>query len=297
MDTLSTNLPSPCVPETICLERRVRFSILQGPRAHAEESTPQRAGNSLLGLPSLAGLGTVQEVEICVLGAPDPATGYLVGIQELDRLVRKHVGPRLSQALADALRGHVPAPQPAALLALCAPGVQADLPSVAHLWALRWRPSPFLCVEWSPRMPGTALLSETFEFAAAHRLHCPDLTEAENRRIFGKCNNPNGHGHNYRVEVAVRVPLEGAHFGQPQLEDVVNRTIIDRWDHRHLNLDTEEFRTVNPSVENIAAACHRLLNAALAGTPAALCHVRVWETEKTSATYPAPAALPGSTQA
>ena len=62
-------------------------------------------------------------------------------------------------------------------------------------------------------MPGTALLSETFEFAAAHRLHCPDLTEAENRRIFGKCNNPNGHGHNYRVEVAVRVPLDNADGG------------------------------------------------------------------------------------
>lgn len=297
MDSLSTKFRSECVAETILLSRRVRFSILQSPRAKSEDSTLQRAGNSLLGLPTLAGLGTWTEVEICVRGATDPATGYLVGIQELDRLVRLHVVPSFSQALRAAAHGDGPVPQAAMLLAQSAAALKADLPSSARLWALRWRPSPFLCVEWSPRMPGTALLSETFEFAAAHRLHCPDLTEAENRRIFGKCNNPNGHGHNYRVEVAVRVPLEGAAFSQPQLEDVVNRTIIDRWDHRHLNLDTEEFRTVNPSVENIAAASHRLLAAALRGTAAELVQVRVWETDKTSATYPAPAAAPDGAQA
>lgn len=138
-------------------------------------------------------------------------------------------------------------------------------------------------------MPHSAVLSERFEFAAAHRLNCSQLSEAENRRVFGKCNNQNGHGHNYRIEVSVRVPVGGSlpGFTAADLEDVVGRTVIERFDHKHLNLDTQEFAEVNPSVENIAAACHGLLEAPVRERGAVLMRVTVWETDKTSATYPA----------
>ena len=139
-------------------------------------------------------------------------------------------------------------------------------------------------------------ISQQFEFAAAHRLHCADLSEAENRRVFGKCNNPHGHGHNYRLEVAVSVPMpaEGqwAGFGLPDLERIVGERVVERFDHTHLNLDTPEFARLNPSVENIARVCHDLLADPIAAAGAALDHVTVWETEKTSCTYPAPRRRP-----
>ncbi|MBL9141526.1 MAG: 6-carboxytetrahydropterin synthase, partial [Phycisphaerae bacterium] len=101
----------------------------------------------------------------------------------------------------------------------------------------------------------------------------------------------NGHGHNYRLEVSVRVPVHAAKpvLSAAELEQLVGRTVIDRYDHKHLNLDVPEFATAVPSVENIAKACHELLRDPVHQRGAHLASVRVWETDKTSATYPAPA--------
>jgi 6-pyruvoyltetrahydropterin/6-carboxytetrahydropterin synthase len=88
--------------------------------------------------------------------------------------------------------------------------------------------------------------------------------------------------------VAARVPTgenSGA-FGSAAMEAIVMRTVIDRFDHRHLNVDCPEFAKLNPSVENIAMVCHRLLAPELAAAGVQIDHVTVWETEKTSATYP-----------
>lgn len=129
-------------------------------------------------------------------------------------------------------------------------------------------------------------LTQQFEFSAAHRLHCPELSEAENRATFGKCNNPNGHGHNYIMEVTVSgrpdsrtqvlIPL-------PRLETLVRELVVDILDHTHLNQDTAQFRTVNPSVENIARVIWGMLDGRL--SPATLANVRVYETPKTWADY------------
>jgi 6-pyruvoyltetrahydropterin/6-carboxytetrahydropterin synthase len=260
---------------------------------------PERAAiNGLGGVPAPTGLGSVHEVDIAVRGTPDRRTGYVVGIHELDSLVRRTLGPRMQQAFRSTSPQH-----PAALLAACGPMVATGLPAGLSLHALTWRPSAFLAIEWTPTMPTTALLSERFEFAASHRLHCPELSDADNRRIFGKCNNANGHGHNYRIEVSVRVPVPtvtraagggpgdgSAHAGLtlPVLEGIVARTVIDRFDHRNLNMDVAEFRDTVPSVENIAAACHALLELPVREAGGTLARVTVWETDKTSASYPAP---------
>ena len=138
-------------------------------------------------------------------------------------------------------------------------------------------------------MPDHAIVTEHFEFSASHRLHCPELSDEENRRLFGKCNHPNGHGHNYRLAVAVRVGT-GPRVRPVQagaIESAVRTAVIDRFDHRHLNLDCPEFAQLNPTVEHIAMTCHALLAPAIAGAGAELVRVTVWETEKTSATYPA----------
>lgn len=132
-------------------------------------------------------------------------------------------------------------------------------------------------------------LAQQFEFAASHRLHVSHLSDAENREIFGKCNNEHGHGHNYRLEVAVEVkppakPDGAPSMSLPQLEEIVAETAIRRFDHKNLNVELPEFADRNPSVENIAQVIFDLLNDPISAAGGRLSHVTVWETAKTSCT-------------
>jgi len=127
-------------------------------------------------------------------------------------------------------------------------------------------------------------ITQQFEFSAAHRLNCQELSAEQNRELFGKCNNPNGHGHNYVVEVTAGMPEQAKReaakkWTLAQFESTVKRIVVDRFDHRHLNEDVAEFRDLNPSVENIADVCFRLLEREV--TPLRLVNVRVYETPKT----------------
>ena len=132
-------------------------------------------------------------------------------------------------------------------------------------------------------------ITQSFEFAAAHRLYVPDLSEEENRRVFGKCTNPNGHGHNYVLEVTLAGepdPGSGTLVDLPVFEAAVKERVIDRFDHKHLNLDCPEFARLNPTVENITRVIWDLLEDAFGpSTAGRLRTVRVWETPKTFAEY------------
>lgn len=248
----------------------------------------------LAGAPAL-GLGAIGEFEVVCRGEPD-RTGYLIDITTIDRAVRSVFPPLVRDALrAEALTG-TPF-DPGELLRSGAIAIRALLP--APLAALTYRASPFRSIglDWRPTLsslipampsstPALTILTETFEFAASHRLHLPELTDAENLATFGKCNNPNGHGHNYRIEVGVAVG-DDAPMSFDAIGAIVDAEIMRRFDHKHLNLDCPEFATINPSVENIARVCHGLLVAPIAARGGALHFVRVWETEKTSCRYPA----------
>jgi 6-pyruvoyltetrahydropterin/6-carboxytetrahydropterin synthase len=99
-------------------------------------------------------------------------------------------------------------------------------------------------------------------FNAAHRLHNPEWNAEDNALIFGKCNNPNFHGHNY--ELIVRLsgevdPKTGYVFDMKILSDLIKEHVLDRFDHKNLNLDVEEFNTLNPSAENIAIVIYDIL--------------------------------------
>ncbi len=109
-----------------------------------------------------------------------------------------------------------------------------------------------------------AHLTRRYDFAASHRLHSDALSEEENRRIYGKCNNPYGHGHNYSLEVTVAGPVSAATGMVANLVDldrVVREEILDRFDHTNLNVDAKEFRGVVPTSENLILEIHRLLSA------------------------------------
>ncbi len=124
-------------------------------------------------------------------------------------------------------------------------------------------------------------------FNAAHRLHNPDWDEATNQKIFGKCNNPNYHGHNYDLEVKVTGeidPRTGYVVDMKILKDLINEFVIDKFDHKNLNLDTEEFRHLNPTAENIVVVIYDILREHLA-TKFDLT-VRLYETERNFVEYP-----------
>ena len=136
-------------------------------------------------------------------------------------------------------------------------------------------------------------ISERFEFAAAHRLAVPDKTDEENFAIFGKCANPNHHGHNYILEVCASVPCDqcATNTLSAKLGERVEATAIELLDHKNLSTEVEAFNTarggVIPSVENIARFCFETLEDEVRDLGASLARVTVWETERTSATYPA----------
>jgi 6-pyruvoyltetrahydropterin/6-carboxytetrahydropterin synthase len=128
-------------------------------------------------------------------------------------------------------------------------------------------------------MKKTVYLTRKAEFSASHYYHNPDLSPEENQRLFGKCNNLNGHGHNYTLEVTVEGEVDartGFVLDLKQLKEVLNREVLDAFDHRHLNKEVPEFATQIPTTENIAIAIWRRLEPKLSG--AKIHRVRVYET-------------------
>jgi 6-pyruvoyltetrahydropterin/6-carboxytetrahydropterin synthase len=123
-------------------------------------------------------------------------------------------------------------------------------------------------------------------FNAAHRVHNPALSDAENARLFGKCNNPNWHGHNYALEVSVTGepdPVTGYVIDLADVKAIVEREYVALVDHRNFNVDVPFMRGVNPTSENIIVACWQRLAPAL--RPATLSRLRLWETENNYVEY------------
>ena len=125
-------------------------------------------------------------------------------------------------------------------------------------------------------------------FNAAHRLNNPLWDVATNARIFGKCNNPHYHGHNYELIVKVTgVPdLEtGYLYDMKLLSDLIQENVLERFDHKNLNLDTVEFKNLNPSAENIVVVIYNILREKLDNKFDL--QVRLYETERNFVEYPA----------
>jgi len=105
-------------------------------------------------------------------------------------------------------------------------------------------------------------VTRRYRFSASHRLHAPSLGDAENRELYGKCNNPFGHGHNYELEVSVRGPLDersGRTVDIPQLDELVRRQVLEPFDHCYLNEQVEVFRAAVPTSENLGREVIRRL--------------------------------------
>ena len=122
-------------------------------------------------------------------------------------------------------------------------------------------------------------------FNAAHRLFNQDWSDEKNAQVFGKCNSPNYHGHNYVLETWLEGELNpdtGYVIDLGDLKQILKEEVHDPFDHRNLNLDTEEFKNVNPTAENIAIVIYRKLKKRL---PNYLLLVRLYETENNFVEY------------
>lgn len=129
-------------------------------------------------------------------------------------------------------------------------------------------------------------VTRRLHFNAAHRVHNPALSDTENAELFGRCNNPNWHGHNYVLDVSVRGPIDsktGYVVDLAKLRELVTREVLDKVDHRNLNLDVDFMRGVIPTTEHLVLAIWRVLQPAVA--PATLARIVLAETENNSAEY------------
>ncbi len=249
------------------LTREVRFAINDIP----DDQLQLPASNSFAGFPSLTGLGRFYRLEVTLQGELDPKSSYLRNIKEIDSAVREKIVPQR------------PCPSASRVFELLEEVWPGQTLHSVRLWL-----SPFLSLTQLASESGMyTRLSQKFEFSASHRLHNPALSDEENRSTYGKCNNPTGHGHNYEVQVTLRgkpIP-SGLLVDVPAFERIVNESVIEKLDHKNLNVDVPEFRGVIPSVENISRIIYHMVRNRFAGIGAELASVTVWETSKTWCEY------------
>lgn len=245
-----------------------------------DPSAPARDGNGYAGIPPVRSLASRYfALTVTLSGDLDAQSSYLRNIKEIDDAVRRLAIPLLARRLQRPGAGFDVMLELHGALQNAWPGTT--------LVSLKLDLSPFTGIAAHSDEVPMLRLSHRFEFSASHRLHNPALSDEQNVATFGKCNNPQGHGHNYELQVTVTGPVrdDGRIIDPNVLERIVNETVIRPLDHKHLNLQAPPFNRVNPSVENIAREIHRRLKPALDAEQVKLSSVTVWETPKTFAEY------------
>ena len=213
-------------------------------------------------------------------GLVDSTNGMVVNIKWIDDdLQRKVVDVFDQRSINDevpAFVGQVPCVEN--LLIYFGEALQ-PLPGGVELTGLKLEETPLFYGEWSREEPMLSV-TRTYEFAAAHRLDVPALARDENIRLFGKCNNPNGHGHNYVLEVTVKGepdPVTGFVASLDELDQVVQQEVLERYDHKNLDVDVQELIGRNTTSEVVAMAIFDRLKVSLGPK---LKRVRLFETAR-----------------
>ena len=259
----------------IRLTREVRFALAEGGLGSPKS-------NSWSGWPSLSTIAPFLSLRCTLQGELETESSYLCNIKVVDDAVRRRV---IELGCRDFQNQSYES-----LLRFAWQQLIDDFPSHCQLQELELVASPFLSYFLLADEPTMIRLTQQFEFSASHRLHNPQLSDERNRELFGKCNNPLGHGHNYVVAVTVTGTPEKTEsvVSLPQFEALVKQMVIDRLDHKNLNAEVQDFAELNPSVENIAKVIWGYLDPhmdALGDGEVRLANVRVNETPKTWADY------------
>ncbi|MBM3320620.1 MAG: 6-carboxytetrahydropterin synthase [Candidatus Eisenbacteria bacterium] len=266
------------------LTRKERFAAAHH---YGVPRLPREEAEGLFGTTAVHGHNYV--LETTIRGPVDPRTGMVENLVTVKEIIRQRVLADLDQRF---LNEHVDRfrEEPPTLENISALIWERLEPAFTEgkLWRIRLYEDETLFVD---RVEGRSevFLTRVFEFSASHRLHEPGLSDDRNREIFGKCNNPHGHGHNYVVEVTVGGavdPRTGTVGNLVEIDCVVNDLVIEYLDHKHLNSDVEEFRDLNPTAENIARVIWDRLGENVGG--AKLHRIRLYETARNIADYYGP---------
>ncbi|MBS1713958.1 MAG: 6-carboxytetrahydropterin synthase [Armatimonadetes bacterium] len=266
------------MPQTVTLTRRVAFS--SGHR-YWDPDLDEGGNFRLFGRwASRFNHGHNYVLWVSAQGTVDPQTGMVVNIKRIDDVLQERVVERFDQkSINDEVQefsSRVPSLEN--LLVYFARELDG-LHGRAALSRLKLEETPLLYGEWAKEDDMTTI-TRVYEFAASHRLHVPTLTDAENEKLFGKCHNPNGHGHNYVLEVTVTGtpdPKSGFLVDLEHLDAVVQAEIIDRYDHRNLGLDVPELSGLNTTSEVVAGAIFERLKGQV---PGRLVRIRLHETAR-----------------
>lgn len=222
-------------------------------------------------------------LEVTVEGAIDPRTGMVVNIKTVAEVLTEKVGRAFDQK---SLNDEVPefrdrAPTLENLLIAIRERLTSALPREASLVRLRlWETDLLFADDERQGKDWKMTLTRIYEFAASHRLHVPSMSNDENLELFGKCNNPAGHGHNYLVEVTVEGepdPRTGMMVDLGALDEAVGALVVDLYDHKNLNVDLPEFQGRPTTSEVVAAEIFARLDGKV---PGRLARVRLHETAR-----------------
>lgn len=238
------------------------------------------------------GHGHDYTLEVMVRGGIDARNGMVVNITEVDRAVGEFIDRELEGKFLGRdhpyFEGVIPTTENIAQYLW--DSLDGALPG-CELYRIRLRENHYLYSE--KERDAMIRFTRKYHFCTAHRLHADQLSAEENVRVFGKCNNPNGHGHNYYLEVTVAGepdPVTGMVISLSDLDAIVDERVVKKFDHKHLNLDTEEFRELNPTSENVVKVIWDLLQSELPG----LYKIGLYETEKNYFEYSGPTAAAGA---
>ena len=259
------------------LARQVRFSI----NPFLPEDS--RGFNSFCSAPAGEGLSIFFELCVGLIGEVEPTTGFVVNVVDVDRCIRQYVVPIFAERIRKYFRQgkHIGFLEIAELLESTQEQL-ADKFGKAVVGELSLKLNPFRKVAVDCEDKKMLYFSEKFDFAAMHKLWNDDFSESRNFEVFGKCANPAGHGHNYVVEVTIKMP-RGEDFCISDFEKTMDNELIKLIDHKNLNADIAYFEKFNPTVENIAVfAWERIVGKF---SKAKLHCVTVWETDKTYCSY------------
>jgi len=265
------------------LARKVRFSI--NPFLPADS----KGFNSYTSEPSGEGLAIFLELAVELTGEVEPATGFVVNVVDIDKHVREHIVPLFSERIKEYFRQarHIGLWDLAELLKTGWGRLAASF-EPARLSGLTLALNPFRKIAVDRKNCKMIYFSEKFEFAATHQLWNYEFSNEQNLQFFGKCANPAGHGHNYILEITVKIQTGGKDFRIADFEETVSNEVINLLDHKNLNAEVAEFSRTNPTVENIAVFVWEKIVGKF--SQAKLHCVTVWETDKTYCSYYGPQA-------
>lgn len=235
---------------------------------------------------NLNGHGHDYRLEVMVKGKLDPMSGIVVNITDIDKIVKSFIHKELDGKFLNKENPYFMEKIPTTenIVSYVWESLKEKMENCV-LHKIRLQENDFLYSEKEDSP--VVRLTRKYHFSTAHRLHSEHLTDEENLEIFGKCNNPYGHGHNYYLEVTVSGkpdPITGMITDLAELDQVVDKDVLQKFDHKHLNLDTEEFKHLNPTSENVAVVIWDLLAPKLSN----LFKIGLFETEKNYFEYYGP---------